>query len=85
MEAIYHRVSQKQRTGEPDMLKELMGPNFSKSIENSHFLGADQSENNSCSVLPKTMIRMERNYLMPVKNPIQLMGIVYSCPRWYMQ
>lgn len=30
MEALHHGESEKQRTGEPDMLKEIMGPNFSK-------------------------------------------------------
>lgn len=34
MEVMYQGESQKQRTGEPDMLKELMGPHFSKSREN---------------------------------------------------
>lgn len=37
MEIMYQRESQKQRTEEPDMLKELMGPHFSKSIENFFF------------------------------------------------
>lgn len=38
MEVMYQGESQKQRTGEPDMLKELMRPNFSKSIENQFLL-----------------------------------------------
>lgn len=68
MEVIYQGESEKQRTGEPDMLKELMGPKFSKSIENSRFLRVDRSENNSCSVSPKIMTWMERNYLVSVKR-----------------
>lgn len=70
MEVIYQGESEQQGTREPDMLKELMGPNFSESIENSRFLRADQSESNSCSVLPKIMTWMERNYVMPVKRTI---------------
>lgn len=68
MEVIYQGESEKWRTGEPDMLKELMRPNFSRSIENLHFLRVDPSESNSCSVCPKVMMWMERNYLMPVKG-----------------
>lgn len=64
---MYQGESEKQKTREPDMLKELMGPYFSKSTENACFLRADQSESNSCSVSLKIMMWMERNYLTPVK------------------
>lgn len=69
MEVMYQGESQKQRTGEPDMLKELMGPHFSKSIENELFvLRDDKRESKSNSISPKIMIWMERNYAMPVKR-----------------
>lgn len=70
MEVMYQGESGKRRTGEPDTLKELMGPTFPKSIENSHYLRDDQSESNSCSVSPRIIMWMERNYLMPVKRTI---------------
>lgn len=70
MEATHQGESEKQRTGEPHMLKEITGPNFLKSMENSHFLRVDQSESSDCSISPKIMMWMERNHLMPVKTTI---------------
>lgn len=67
MEIMYQGESQKQRTEEPDMLKELMGPHFSKSIE-KFFFRDDQRERNRNSVSPKMMTWIERNYPIPVKR-----------------
>lgn len=65
---MYQGEVQKQRTGELDMLKELMGPHFSKHRKLIIFLKRDdQRERNSNLVSPKIMTWMERNYPMPVK------------------